>query len=85
MSKDKKVKEINAIENSIDRERILQSEICPLVQGDYDVNEILLKHSEYNFINCPYKKQSCPHSIYYGNNYICKIKLDQLEKRNNQK
>lgn len=84
MSEDKQVKEINTTENSIDGEGIIRNEICPLEHEEYNVNEILLKHSEYNFINCPNKKKSCPHSIYYGNSYICKIKLDQLEKRNNQ-
>ena len=84
MSEDKKVKEINAIEHSVARKEILDSEICPLEIGEYNVDEILLKHSEYNFINCPYNKKSCLHSIYYGNSFICKIKLDQLEKRNNQ-
>ena len=59
-----------------------ENEICPLIQKEYNINEILLKESQVNFINCPLQKQTCPHSVFYGTEYICKIKLEELEKRN---
>ncbi len=82
MTNNKDITEMNEFEIENGKNEPGESEICPLIQKEYDVNELLLKKSEINFIDCPLQKQTCPYSVFYGSNYTCKIKLEELEKRN---
>ena len=82
MNDNRNIKEMEEFEIKNIKKELTNNGICPLIQKKYDLDEILLKGSGVNFINCPLQKQSCPHSVFYGTEYICKIKLEEMEKRN---
>ncbi|MBS3748252.1 MAG: hypothetical protein KGY67_00960 [Candidatus Thermoplasmatota archaeon] len=82
MNDNKNIKEMKEFEIKNIKKELTNKGICPLIQKKYDLDEILLKESSVNFINCPLQKQSCSHSVFYGTEYICKIKLEVIDKIN---